>query len=850
MQWRNSLFIIASQTRLFWDLRKKYFYWAFLVHRRLFGFKGHVRENKIQTSTLLQFIRVTIKQIILSSSFAIGLLVIDSRLSGIYKAHHVTVAHDVYNTLLATVTSMGGILVGLYYAATTAIGGATYSHVPNEVRELLAHERIGNVYMRFLASLTFFGLVLIAFNTVGYPPIILAIPIFVIAAGIAILAFVTMGVRAFDLFDPTFHSFDLIEQIRRNYLRMTPREYRWLDPSFQNYAHNSARAYLDTIKSLTGITASENYSNGQPYLKLSSRLLSFLINYEAAKKKIPTESHWYERRYKYPDWYRTDDSTTSITYQTSTRLQPKAVSNREWIEDDLIPIVYDCLTKNAQLGRYEIVISLLTLFGRYITALAGEHEVKAAFQNLDDLVTKCSGIFFEPLSNGSAQETLERLSIGDWLASVPIDILLAYLESCKKLSRDSIAAAIADMRWRATSEIYETNLPAHLLPQFEWLLPHLQFELASEGNKISPDWYVCELVLQSASENAKESTRALVDAAQSLYDKLLNAALQNGLIWVRATTLTRESEYWSKLDAHFGRFRERWTDLGADRRIDGLTWPNLDFDNLDSLRKERKKRLLQMMSHDATTLSLGTRPETYPDFAGQFLHTVGEALFVAMEENDAATLEQLFPDFFNSSLLQFNHLLSTGELPEWQATIAMKIAVSPVLDLMDLTGYSIFFSEFYGNSKLDEQVRIIWNSYLDSKLKEGKPILQVLKAAVELTESAFELAHRSMIRGHWSQEVSHKLQELERKQVRMRGSIITKAVVLHKSALVRVFARDEFGSMYDGIDIFIENVVRKRSDGADIKFSGLRASFNDSIAREKKGTKNSEIDGIDGDEAE
>ena len=850
MQWRNSFFIIASQTRLFWDLRKKILYWAFLAHRRLFGFRGHVRENRIQTGTFLQFIRVTIKQIILSALFAVGLLIIDSHLTGIYKAYHVTVTHDVYNTLLATVTSVGGILIGLYYAATTAIGGATYSRVPNEVRDLLAHERIGNVYMRFLALLTFFGLVLIAFNVVGYPPIVLAVPIFVIAAGVAILAFVTMGIRAFDLFDPTFHSFDLIEQIRRSYLRMTPREYRWLDPSFQSYAHNRGRAYLDTIESLTEITARENYSNGQPYLRLSSRLLNFLIDYEATKKKIPTESRWYERRYKYPDWYRTDDSTTSITYQTSARLQPKAVSNRQWIEDGLIPIIHDCLRKNAQLGRYEIVTSLLTLFGRYITALAGEHEVKVAFQILDDLVTQCSSIFFEQLPKGSEQERLERLSIGDWLASVPIDILLTYLESCRKLSRDSITATIADMRWRTISEIYETNLPTHLLPQLEWLLPHLQFEIASEGNRISPNWYICELVLQSASESAKVSTMALVDTAQSLYDKWLNSALQNGLIWVRATTLTRESEYWTKLDVHIDRFRERWTDLSTDRRIDGLTWPELDFDNLDSLRKERKKRLLQMMSRDATALSLQTRPETYPDFAGQFLHTVGEALFVAMEENDTATVQQLFPDFFNSSLLQFNHLLTTDNLPEWQATIAMKVAVAPVLDLMDLTGYCILFSEFYGNPTLYERVKEIWDTYFEAKSKEGKPILLFLKAAVELTESAFELAHRSMIRGHWSQEVAHKLQELERKQVSLRGSFITKTVVLHKSPLVRIFARDEFGSMYDGLDIFIENIIRKREDGSNIKFGGLRASFHESIVREKKNTIKDKTGEDFGDEAE
>ena len=540
MHWRNTFFIFASQARIFWSLRAKLSYWIFLVHRQLFGVKGHVRENKILTSTFLQFIGIAIKPFFLSALFAAALLIIDLQLADFYKSYHIEISDEAYTLLLATVTSIGGILIGLYYAATTAIGGATYAHVPNEIRHLLAHERIGNVYMRFLAGLTFFGLVLIALQVVGFPPILIAVPIFIFAAGIAILVFVAMGIRAFDLFDPTTHSADLIEQTRRSYLRMTPAEYWWLDPPFQVHAHKQGRSYIDTIKSLTKITARENYSNGQPYANLCGGLVSFLIDYEATKKKIPTESRWYEKRYEYPDWYKTDDSTTSIIYQTSAKLPPKIISNRKWVEGEFIPIIYDCLRKNAQLGRTELVSALLSYFGKYIVELARQLEVQASFDALDDLVTQCNSIFFEPLPGDCEREPLERLSVADWLASVPIDILLTYLESTKNLGRERIVSTIAKMKWQKANEIYESGLPAHALPQLEWLLPHLQFEIASEGQKISPDWYNSELVLQSVCENAKLSTMALVDAARSLYDKWLNAASQNNLIWVRATIVSRE----------------------------------------------------------------------------------------------------------------------------------------------------------------------------------------------------------------------------------------------------------------------------------------------------------------------
>ena len=266
------------------------------------------------------------------------------------------------------------------------------------------------------------------------------------------------------------------------------------------------------------------------------------------------------------------------------------------------------------------------------------------------------------------------------------------------------------------------------------------------------------------------------------------------------------------------------------------------------MRKQREKDVLQSMSSNASALSLQIRPEIYPDFAGQFLHHVGEALFVAMPENDVETVTELFPDFFNNSLLQFNRLLgSTVGKPDWQATMAMKVAVAPVLDLMNLTGYCILFSELHGNPQLCKRVRDVWDAYFAAKTKEGKPVLRFLQSAVELTESAFELAHRSMIRSNWKLQVAHALQSVKRKQTMVRGAFITETTILHQSPIVRIFARSELGSPYDGIDIFFEEIMRKQPDSGKIKLDARRSSFHESLVRETKKIIKAEED--DGDQA-
>jgi hypothetical protein len=707
--------------------------------------------------------------------------------------------------------------------------------VPNNIRDLLARERVGNVYMRQLAFLTYLGVVLLAFRAAGLAPIKIAIPFFIVTVGIAMMAFVILGARAFNLFDPTILSYDLFEQLRRDYLQMTAGAYRSLDPSFQHYAHRTSRAALDTFATLAEITGTEAHLSGQPYLTLCQQMLLFAINYEPEKKRIPTESRWYAQRHTHPDWYRTGDSETALAHTGATLLSAKAVSDRRWIEKELLPVGYDCIQKNIPLGRFEIVSDLLRYVDAYLKVLAKEHEVQAAFRILDDLTSSCGALIFEPKKPNQEQEPLERMSIVDALASMPITIFLAYLETVKDFGRASIRMSIRKINWKSSKSIYQVGLPSHVLPRLEWLRPRIEFEMRSEGRRITPDWYLDELTIQPTAENLKSAISALVVDVQTIYDKWVNLATVSKLPWIGATILSRETEYWSKFEYQLWRLQERWTDLGSERRIDGLPWPTLDFDLLNRDRGQRLKRLARLKSAQATVLSQLKRPDDYPDFGGQFLHTAGETLFTAMCGNDADTVNSLFPEFFRSSLLQFNRILESGAESDWRLDLTIKVALAPVLDLMDLSGYSILLSELHDNSKISDTIVTLWSRYLDAKSDSAADSkASFLAGAISLTDESFGLAHRSLIRTKWRQDIFHRLRQLDRRAVThgREGFFLSQQVIVHQSTLVKVYAGDDLGTFHDGIDVFILRILRAREDGKDLKFGTLRERLGEELARE------------------
>ena len=472
-------------------------------------------------------------------------------------------------------------------------------------------------------------------------------------------------------------------------------------------------------------------------------------------------------------------------------------------------------------------------------ALASEHEAKLAFEVIDGLTTSCSDLIFSSKTKETTLEPIEQLALADSIASMPITIFLAYAEAIKTSGRASIVSAIERLNWEKAG-IYSLGLPRHIIPQLEWMHPRIDFERRTEGFKTSPNWYLSELAIQPHLKNFKDNLSALIQTAQGLFDKWVDAAEKGNLSWVRANILTREEEYWSKIEYQFQLLRQHNEELNADRRIEGLPWPTIDLDAIEESIKARRRLLLQRMAEDVTTLIAIERPDAYPDFAGQFLHTVGKNLINALVENDSELFKELFPLYFISNFMQRDRVAANAKRTNLQDSIAVKISVAPVLDLLSLSGYGFLMAEFHDNPALASTISNVWNEFLDNRKADGKDLLPFLAAAISITKGGFEIAHRSMIRMQWGQQIEHLLRELPRRSISSRGSfIVSRSVAIHKSPLIRVMAGDQFMSLYSGIDIFIEKLIRKRADAAEFTFNSMH-DLSGALTREESREKSSE----------
>ncbi|TGD75992.1 hypothetical protein E4634_00090 [Mangrovimicrobium sediminis] len=833
MNTRTQLFF--SQFRAYESIKARLRREKFRLRSKLFTMRYGLAEAKTDYKSFQGLLSLTQTPFFLALIFGTFLQFTDLYLVDLYRKFGIKIPADGdYATFLATIAGIGGVFIGLYYAAISTVSSTIYSSVPSNLKDLLTQERYGNVYMRFLSFLTFLCVVLLLFRLSGQPRAYLAVVFIAVCSGIGIFSFVTLGKRAFDLFDPTQLSPHVIRDLNRWLAHVKVGAFRWNDPLFQGHAQKQASKSIDTLRILATTAKKEAHLSGESYVKLSKQIVFFLYKYEISKRNIPTSSNWYEQTLEFKDWYRTEDSAVSLAHQSGTTLQPETAHNHQWIEEQLIPIVLDCITVNYNENRFKEVLSILGHIESYIQLLAQSNEIDRAFDFAGKLATHITenlqGI---PGTTPTHAEQIELLAILDTISRIPITIAIGHREALQKTLLREHQKSISSIEWKSEKDIYSHNFPLYCLDQLEWLRGKLEFEFRSEDRYISPSWYLQEILRLSESRRFTENVKSLVNRGVEFYERNITDLRSKNRHWSLSAFLSREREYWSKLDFQKNDWNDSWKSLIENNRIEGLAWPVIDLEELGQRGKTRETNSLKAMVDESVRLALLPRPKDFPDYPGQFLHIAGECTFLSMIENDHQLFSEIFDHYLAGCLLKFDAMRAEISGTDWRAQQQIKIASAPILDLMDISGYAKLFSDIHDQEIFWDRVVDSWSKYISGN--PTTPILEILAAALGITESAFELSHRSILRTQWQQMVQYKLSEIPTHEVDYGGMIsATHTSVDHESTLVRVYADGRHYSPYDGIDAFIEFFVRAQGNGSDLDFGRRRSrDLREALEREK-----------------
>jgi hypothetical protein len=812
------------QSRLYWTLRYGSAWLQFNVASRRFAV-ARALESTVESAAILGTLS---RSVSLSILFAAGLaffllLVIEPRLPT--NLFRLKLNAQAYVGLLEAVASVTGVFLALYFAAVSTVAGATFARLPNDVRSLVVREKVGNVYVNFLSLLVVFSLVLLGIRAFGLPPLRTGVVVIVILVAPAVFAFARLGQRAFYFFDPTALADVLFADLQRLARLATPNGYRWQDQSFQEHYRTQANQAIRTLSTLVGFARKEEALRGRSFVALVLKSVWYLEDYFREKRRIPSDSRWFELVPKYQEWYLADSIGLDLATTTMTPLPPKMEPNQYWLEDSMLDIVEDAWKETLTDETLGTATQILQAWSDLAGRLGEEWEVSYARRRIEGLFTQC----LERITKGVATrpEIIARTdqALVERLALLPTQLELGLVKTLDTFRLPRLETDIKGLAWDNRAAIYSLVSAPGVKERLEYLSVRLTFEGQAEGVLVSPHWYQLQLIHGAIAERLHENLIQVLDWLRDFYESGVTSLLQHQTYPEAAIFCSRGLEATGKMLYHLHRLRTLEEALGQARVLPDLPWPDFRWDEWQQRLEEVAARLHEGLAKCIPELAGVPGREDSPDILGEAVHRVGQACFESISGNKPQLFQRLFPPYFVGIITIVERLRE--KVAEFGFDRLAPFLVEPIMDLVSLSGYAYAWSDFHQNTQLWSVARGAWDTFLTDK--DGKSRLEFLAAAIRYGRGLFALTPRDMLRARWQMALDNAIRALPRRLIKTRRGFGVGEVPDHPSELIRQLGISNLGSMHRGDDIFVSVYLRTRPDTAQLDFG--RDFLTDSLKR-------------------
>jgi hypothetical protein len=703
-----------------------------------------------------------------------------------------------YSTLLAMVAQVTGVFLGLYFTAVSAVASAAYARVPNTVRALVIHEKVGNVYIRLVAFEAALAVLLLAAYTRGWFLGYLNLALVSFGAVFSIFAFVVLGFRAFYFFDPTQLAWYLERALQTAIISATKLRRGWtkhpLQMAYQRQAASALSGYRDLVIVATQAMPAET----EALLQLAGGLCRSLGFYSIHKNQIPSDSFWFAREYRHPDWFSTDYTSISVALQTGTSLQPKERPDLRWFEKRIAGMLDRIIRALVKSTDSEALTRLAVLASETLNRVIPEDALFV----FDRIAFTFSQGYLDPQGTVSGRSHLQTLNLATAQSYIPAGILLGFAPFCGDENQVLFRQAVGKIDWRKQNSIYR-NFPRPVTKELEQLASELRAETQIEGTSYAPEWFVTEHVDRSLAEYLASCATHFAKLLDSFFIKAAQASSAEGGNLARGPIVQAGLEYCEKLGVHLGSAKSWFDKLTSSPSREEIPWPATDWQAIEDQIATARETLLTMLAEAARALQ-DLPIEDYPDYFGQLYSFLAQECYQALAQSNEARFVKLFTRFFEIAFWSSQRIREQVGL---SAETKLLLLTDPLNDLIDLSGFAFIYSELDGKPKFARTTAALWDQHFTGIPDPQRT--QQLQALASWKRPIFRTTPRDMVRMGWKQHLDRVLREKgllddmwDRPRVQSRN---------HSSPLIRAICQSPFVLDNAG-DVFVVEYLLMRTE--------------------------------------
>jgi hypothetical protein len=821
---------------LFWRLRNQWDRLNFRFGKRAYSLRGGARIAAESTSIFFIIISTVFWQVLGAALLVAVLEFCDRKLRGPstfldWIARHSAKAQVLVIWLqqtlpdaslsagtLSTLAQISVLFLGLYFTAISVVAGTNYSRVSAEILDALVREKVGNLYIRIVALFGGVSLMLLGASNLGFRPGILNLIVVSLLGIASVFSFVQLGQRAFYFFDPTklvkFVARDILQAMRSS----TWAGFRWRDPPFQDHYRKQADSEVRIYEDVILLSDNESHLQGRPLLALILQFLVLLEVYAEEKKRIPSDSSWFERTYRHRTWLTTEETKVNIAIETGTALEPEYVPDHSWFEKRIAGLISRTLKGLRDRNDFARVITVCTrledtlgIFGKELVI----DESLLLFQHLKILAHEVA--INTKLETGTSPDQVQTLAPALGLADVCgmgfISILLGFANRIESISPESFSACIDNVDFRRPKTMYQTGLPRKVVEELEYLYRGINFEVRVEGRQISPAWYCRQIAAWGMARFFVETCDTLLAELETTYAVEAEDLSTKKQYPFAAQVVQRGLEACHKFHLRIEKFRA-WFKLFSElRRVPDIPWPEFDAKKAHERIESVRDRLLIVLANSVSGIAALPVSSDIPDYLGQAYVMLADECYKSLTSGDEPLFAKLFPPFFAISIAVQDRL--RVQLKDKDTKTVLVYVTEPVEDLLAISGYALVYSEL-DNKNFWRVVKNYWENYF-AKLADSAAVIKFLVGTISYRRTLFAILPRDLRRGAWAQDLMHRLRErgLADDLLGSRVLGMREQEPDHPSALIRTLARGSF-LFEKAADIFMACYLMDRPEAAGL----------------------------------
>ena len=625
-------------------------------------------------------------------------------------------------------------LLGFYLASVGIVLGTSYHDVSVDVRSLVLSNVRTKWQLKTIGAAIGIGLALLLLHplvaiTFGY----MTVSIYVVLVAFSGWAFIQLAFGAFHLFNPTELAKEPLRELYRVVTQLDSRHLLHDDTTLAATARR-ANGDLHVLAELVNLIGRRTLVDQGALARTVQHLLRLIELFAEKKHLLVPTSGWFFTEHVYPKWVESDPSMMLIALQTSTHLDPKQEPVVDWFERQSAELaaaaLRACVDANDQDSALIITRSATLTAAR----LAQQFRIDDAIMIAEVVRDAC----WTGQSDNEAARTVAAEP--PWLLT---NILLGWEHALNSWPKEVEIAVEKSDRHLHKAPVVSTRGPKRVWEAAQRLHNEIKAELAIEGHRLTPDWYLksalADECIQAISENVDQLPDLLKSFTNPTYrpqsSKVEVAIALQSLQTVQKAKLLAETIPNAVVSL------EQLT-LGQDKQShEGL---------LDSVRTIETPLLVRIAN--AITELCPQRSSSEPDMFGEALFTLKYHLEQEIAIGKTNDLQDRFEQAILATFKMHRHIMSNYQSSIYRVNVSV---FDSIIDLLELSGLSLVY-EVLRDDESSNRVCQAWESWLE---KDGRTMAPAILSVLDIADGVLSSSHISILRHQWNLRLSDKIRE-------------------------------------------------------------------------------------------